>query len=121
MTRRKSKRVAAIAAGFGVLPLSAAAQGQPSPDGYGYGPQMMGWGDGWHGMIFGPLFMIVILALVVGIVILLVRWLGPPWHGPGSRNYHRPAHDPIDILRERFARGEIDKEEFEERRRVLGE
>jgi len=35
---------------------------------------------------------------------------------------HYPPHrTPVDILKERFARGEIDKNEFEERRRVLGE
>lgn len=32
-----------------------------------------------------------------------------------------PERTPLDILRERFARGEIDKEEFDQRRRVLGE
>jgi putative membrane protein len=30
-----------------------------------------------------------------------------------------PHNTPLDILRERFARGEIDKDEFEERRKVL--
>ncbi|WP_201789038.1 SHOCT domain-containing protein [Nitrobacter vulgaris] len=32
-----------------------------------------------------------------------------------------PTQTPLDILKERFARGEIDKAEFEDRRRVLGE
>lgn len=81
---------------------------------YGWGQHMMwGWGGGWYGMIFGPVFMILALALVIAVAVLVVRWLGGPWQAP-------PRNTPLDILRERFARGEIDKEEFEERRRILG-
>jgi putative membrane protein len=54
---------------------------------------------------------------VVFLAVLLVRWLLRPRAGEPSV---QPAKTPLDILRERFARGEIDKEEFEERRRVLG-
>jgi putative membrane protein len=67
-------------------------------------------------MIFGPLFMILVLAVVIAIAVLLVRWLG----GAGPHQMP-PGRTPLDILKERFARGEIDKAEFEERRRVLGE
>ena len=30
-----------------------------------------------------------------------------------------PAKTPLEILKERYARGEIDKEEYEERKRML--
>ncbi|MEY8829753.1 SHOCT domain-containing protein [Sedimentitalea sp. XS_ASV28] len=86
------------------------------PD-YWYGHPMMGWGGGWGGMIFGPFFMIIVLALVIALAVVLVRWIGEPRSGAGPTG----GRPPIDILKERFARGEIDKEEFEERRRVLGE
>jgi putative membrane protein len=59
--------------------------------------------------------MILFLALPVAAVLLLIRWLS------GSRGSASPGQAPLDILRERYARGEIDKEEFEERRRTLGD
>ena len=73
-------------------------------------------------MIFGSLSMIVMLAVVIGVVVLLVRWLGGTWHAGSSPHHHvPPPRTPLDVLKERFARGEIDKDEFEDRRRTLGE
>jgi putative membrane protein len=72
-------------------------------------------------MIFGPIFMILVLAALIAMVVLLVRWLGGPWQQPAPPHYPPSGRPPLDILKERFARGEIDKDEFEERRRVLGE
>ena len=80
----------------------------------------MMWGAGWYGMIFGPVFMILVLAVVIAAAVLIVRWLGGPWYG-APPHYPPPGRTPLDILKERFARGEIDKNEFEERHRVLGE
>ena len=95
------------------------AQAPSDAERYVYGPHMMWWGGGWYGMIFGPLFMILLLAVRDrrrGPSRPLARraMAGKPPHLP-------PARTPLDILKERFARGEIDKDEFEERRRVLGE
>ncbi len=84
---------------------------------YGDHPHVGGWV--WGVMIFGPIMMIVFIAVVVVVVVLLVRWLGGPGHGGALHS--PPGKAPLDILKERFAKGEIDKEEFEERRRVLGE
>jgi len=47
-----------------------------------------------------------------------MRWLGG---SHGASPHSSPTKTPLDILKERFARGEIDKEEFEKRRRVFGE
>jgi len=82
-----------------------------------YGPHM--WSGGWYGWFFGPIMMIVFIAVAVVVVVLLVRWLGGQAHGGALHS--PPGKTPLDILKERFAKGEIDKEEFEERRRVLGE
>lgn len=118
MMRHSRSMIAAAGAAAALAPTGVWAQGPSDPGSYAYGPHMMWWGG--YGMILGPLFMILMLAVVIAVAVLLVRWLGGPLHGTAS---HRPppGHTPLDILKERFARGEIDKEEFEERRRVLGD
>ena len=81
---------------------------------------MMWWNGGGYGMFFGPLFMILIFAATIGFVVLFVRWLGGPSPHNMPINQLPSTHAPLDILKERYAKGEINKEEFEERRRVLG-
>lgn len=83
-----------------------------------HGPGMM-WGGGWGGMGFGLIVMIVVIVAVIAPVVLLVRWLSGAGRD-GQSTYVAPrGKTPLDILKERYARGEIDKDEFEERRRTL--
>ena len=87
---------------------------------YGFNDHPHGWDGGWGYMLFGPLMMIVAVALVVVLAVLAVRWLGGPGTSQGAApTASPPSRSPLDILKERFARGEIDKAEFEERQRVL--
>jgi putative membrane protein len=80
---------------------------------YGHGPGMMGWGSGmgWFGGIIMVIFWI---AVIVGII-LLIRWLiistRTASHGTNS------GESALEILKKRYARGEIDKQEFEEKKK----
>lgn len=113
--------IAAASAAQGLMPSVAWAQVPSDAERYAWGPHMMWWGGSWYAMILGPLFMILFLAVLIAAVVVLVRWLGGPWPGTIPPHHTPPGRTPLDILKERFARGEIDKDEFEERRRVLGE
>lgn len=78
---------------------------------------MMWWGDGWGGHAWGwsVLMHVVWWALVIIGVAALVRW------GLGSRTRSDGMDEDraMEIIRERYASGEISKEEFEERKRTL--
>ncbi len=67
---------------------------------YGYG-MMGGWG------ILGLIFWIIVL---IGLV-LLIKYL---WEGGAKRE-----ESALDLLKKRYARGEISKEEFEEKKKDL--
>ncbi len=96
------------AALLGTLTLPWLAWADAAGEGtHGYGHMM---GGGW---ILGPIMMILFVAAIVAVVVLVVRWLGGAG-GPGAK-----PKAAQDILEERFARGEIDKEEFEQRRQAL--
>lgn len=68
---------------------------------------------GWFGPGFGWLFMILVWVLVIAGVVALIKWLA--W-SPARR-----AETPLEILKMRYARGEISKKEYERMRRELQE
>jgi len=72
------------------------------------------WGDGatWWGMGIGMLVWIILLAAVIGLVVWLVN------RSDGRRPTERGS-SAEEILRQRFASGEIDAEEYEKRLSVL--
>lgn len=79
------------------------------------GRWMMGdWGMGWFGMLFNLLFWCLI---IVGLV-FLIRWLiqatGDKRHSDVSM-----GSNAMDILKERYAKGEINREEFESMKKDL--
>jgi putative membrane protein len=84
-------------------------------EGYPMGPWMMGWGHGagW----FMPLFMMFFFVAAIVVVIFLIRRFTA---APGSGAREDGTEDPaLDILRKRYARGEINREEYEEKKKDL--
>jgi putative membrane protein len=102
-----------LLAGFLNLAVTASAWGQQPQDNY-HGAHML-----WNGMFFGPIVLVLFIAIIVAVVVLLVRWLGGSITNTESST--PSPRDPLDILKDRFARGEIDKDDYEERRRILRE
>ncbi len=74
--------------------------------GYGYGCDFLG--GGWFGMMLIPLFLI-------GIIVYAAVKL---FHNSNVRD-GRESNSPLEILNERFARGEIGEEEYKQKKVLL--
>ena len=70
--------------------------------------------SGGGGMWFGPLWMILWLAVIVAVIVAVMRWLSEKGGG-GDRS----ARGARDILDERYARGEIDRDEYTKRKQDI--
>ncbi len=87
------------------IPMLAWAQERP----YEYWGMHYMWGPWGIGMM---LMMLVFLGLVIATLVLGIRWLVTQGREPRTDS-------ALDILRQRYARGEINKEEFETKKREL--
>jgi putative membrane protein len=77
---------------------------------WGHGPGMMGGEFG--GGLLGAIIMVAFwIAVIVGIV-FLIRWLALSTKGGTEES-------ALEILKKRYARGEIDKKEFDQKKKDL--
>jgi putative membrane protein len=79
----------------------------------------MMWGSqwGWGGWLVMLAMMVLFWGLIVAGLIVLARSLGGPHPGRSGPDGGRPGAE--EILAERFARGEIDEEEYTRRHALL--
>jgi putative membrane protein len=96
------------------------------PMGRGNGP---GWNDerwermhdgiGWGGWLLMVLLLLILVGLIVGIVLLLMRSTSSGRAQPGAGPAPGGESAAQQVLDERYARGEIEEEEYLRRRSVM--
>jgi len=109
---KKLSLIVALALVIGVIFYAANGEAQMGP---GYGGYGMGWG---YGMVwFWPIIMVAFWIAVIVAIVSLIRWLikTPRTGEPQARS----EDSALEILKRRYARGEIDKQEFEEKKKDL--
>ena len=80
--------------------------------GQGYGPGMMGgYGFGIVHLVF---WAVILIALVVGIV-----WLVRSMTGSGAHHHPSKRSAGLEVLEERYARGELNRDEYLEKKKDM--
>jgi putative membrane protein len=83
---------------------------------------MWNGGYGGHGFWMFPLMMLFLVLVCAAFFAIARRSCGHgmhSWGGPANRPWGDPSHSALQILNERFARGEIQKEEYTEKKAAL--
>ena len=75
---------------------------------WGYGPNMgmMGWGYG-YGLLHMIIWLVILVAIVTGVV-----WLVRRAAQPGAHQFSARPSQGLQVLEERYARGEINRDEY---------
>ena len=85
--------------------------------GYGYGPQ---WGMmGGYGYGYGLIHIIVWVVILI-VIIAVVVWLVRSMASPGVHHLPPRRSTGLDVLEERYARGEIDRDEYLQKKKDIG-
>jgi len=104
------RRLAQIAAAIGLMLLISACGRYDFGCGEGWGSMMDFGYFGYGGMFMGMVFIVILVAVAV---YLLVR------ETKTKADHRLSGETPLDILKRRYAKGEITKEEFEKVKKDL--
>ncbi len=71
-------------------------------------------GMGWGGMWFAPIFWVVIIGVIIWAVVTIVNK-----NNRKQQNHFPREEEALEILKKRYARGEINREQFEQMKNDL--